>query len=301
MMSKWVKRTSIALVTLAVAGVGTVVIGKSVGEHKLVRTITVAVTPVAVRADAAQIEQGRYLFSTRGCADCHGANGAGKVVIKDGPMLIASPNITTGANSVTTAYRIEDWVRTVRHGIKPNGTPIMIMPSEDYNRLTDDDMAAVIAYVKQMPPAAGSEPVIQLPTPVKVLYAFGVVQDAAEKINHSLPPPVPVAAAVTVEHGAYVANTCMGCHGVRLSGGKIPGAPPTWPATANLTPGKGSVMPRYSSPQLFMATLRSGLRPDGTPISGVMPFGSLKQMNDTDVLALYAYLKTLPAVEAGNH
>jgi mono/diheme cytochrome c family protein len=301
MMSKWVKRTSIALVTLAICGVGTVVIGKAVGERKLVRTISVAVTPVAVRADAAQIEQGRYLFSTRGCADCHGANGAGKIVIKDGPMLIMSPNITAGANSVTTAYKIEDWVRTVRHGVKPNGTPVMIMPSEDYNRLTDDDMAAVIAYVKQMPPAAGSEPVIQLPTPVKVLYAFGVVQDAAEKINHNLPPPTPVAAAVTVEHGAYVANTCMGCHGARLSGGKIPGAPPTWPATANLTPGKGSVMPRYATPQQFMATLRSGLRPDGTPISSVMPFGSLKLMNDTDVLALYTYLKTLPPVEAGNH
>jgi mono/diheme cytochrome c family protein len=300
MMSKWVKRTSIALVALAVAGVATVVIGKSVGEHKLVRTISVAVTPIPVRADTAQIEQGRYLFSTRGCADCHGANGAGKTVIKDGPMLIVSPNITTGANSVTTAYKIEDWVRTVRHGVKPNGTPVMIMPSEDYNRLTDDDMAAVIAYVKQMPPAAGGEPVIQLPTPVKVLYAFGAVQDAAEKINHNLPPPAPVAAAVTVEHGAYVANTCMGCHGVRLSGGKIPGAPPTWPSTANLTPGKGSVMPRYATPQLFMATLRSGLRPDGTPISSVMPFGSLKLMNDTDVLALYAYLKTLPPVEAGN-
>jgi len=78
--------------------------------------MSVAVAPVAVRADAAQIEQGRYLFSTRGCADCHGANGAGKTVIKDGPMLIVSPNITSGANSVTTAYKIEDWVRTVRHG-----------------------------------------------------------------------------------------------------------------------------------------------------------------------------------------
>jgi mono/diheme cytochrome c family protein len=299
-MNKWVKRTSLGLVTLAILGVATVVVGKALGERKLVRKISVAVAPVAVRADAAHIEQGRYLFSTRGCADCHGANGGGKTVIKDGPMLVVSPNITTGANSVTTAYQIEDWVRTVRHGVKPNGTPIMIMPSEDYNRLTDDDMAAVIAYVKQLPPAAGSEPVVQLPTAVKVLYAFGAVKDAAETIDHTLAPSAPVAQAVSVEHGGYVANTCMGCHGARLSGGKIPGAPPTWPATANLTPGKGSVMPRYATPALFMATLRSGLRPDGSAISPVMPFNSLKQMNDTDVLALYAYLKTLPPVEAGN-
>lgn len=299
-MNKWVKCTSLALVTLAIAGVGAVVVGKALGERKLVRQVALTVAPIAVRADAAQIEQGRYLFRTRGCADCHGANGGGKTVIQDGPMLVVSPNITTGSNSVTTAYKIEDWVRTVRHGVKPNGNPIMIMPSEDYNRLTDHDMAAVIAYIRQLAPAAGVEPVVRLPTPVKVLYAFGLVKDAAEKIDHALPPSTPVDAAVTVAHGAYVANTCMGCHGAHLSGGKIPGAPPTWPATANLTPGKGSVMPRYPSAEAFMATLRSGRRPDGSEISPVMPFNSLKEMNDIDVRALYAYLQSVPPMDTGN-
>jgi mono/diheme cytochrome c family protein len=299
-MNKWMKRTSIGLGTLAVLGVATVVVGKSAGERKLARTISIPVAPVAVHGEPAQIEQGRYLFNTRGCADCHGDNGAGRTVIQEGAMLVTSPNITGGANSATSSYQVEDWVRTVRHGVKPNGHPILIMPSEDYNRLTDDDMGALIAYVKQLPPAPGAAPILRLPTPVKVLYAFGAIKDASEKINHALPPSVPVAFEVSVAHGAYVANTCMGCHGARLSGGKVPGAPPTWPATANLTPGKGSVMPRYPSADLFMATLRSGRRPDGTEISPVMPFTSLKQMNDTDVLALYAYLKSLPPVEAGS-
>jgi mono/diheme cytochrome c family protein len=294
------KRTSIGLVTLAVLGVATVVMGKSAGERKLTRKISIAVAPVAVSTEPARIEQGRYLFNTRGCADCHGANGAGKTVIQEGEMLVTSPNITTGGNSVTTAYKVEDWVRTVRHGVKPNGNPVMIMPSEDYNRLTDDDMGAIIAYVRQLPPAAGAAPVVRLPTPIKVLYALGAIKDESEKIDHALPPSKPVAPAVSVAHGAYVANTCMGCHGTHLSGGKIPGAPPTWPAPANLTPGKGSVMPRYPTAEVFMATLRSGRRPDGSPISKVMPFDSLKQMTDTDVLALYAFLKTLPPVEAGN-
>jgi mono/diheme cytochrome c family protein len=298
-MNKWMKRTSIGLVTLAVLGVATVVFGKAAGERKLTRQISIPVTPVAVSTDPARIEQGRYLFSTRGCADCHGANGAGKTVIQEGAMLVTSPNITSGANSVTAAYKIEDWVRTVRHGVKPNGHPIMIMPSEDYNRLTDDDMGSIIAYVKQLPPAPGAASILRLPTPVKVLYAFGAIKDASEKIDHALPPSQPVPTEVSVAHGEYVAHTCMGCHGVRLSGGKIPGAPPTWPATANLTPGKGSVMGRYPNAELFMATLRSGRRPDGSAISTVMPFNSLKQMNDTDVLALYAYLKTLPAAETG--
>jgi mono/diheme cytochrome c family protein len=299
-MNKWMRRTSFFLVTLVILGVGTVIAGKAAGERKLVRKIVVPVVPIALRSDPALIEQGRYLFSTRGCADCHGVNGGGKMVINEGTMLVVSPNITTGANSVISAYRIEDWVRTVRHGVKPNGNPVMLMPSGDYSRLTDDDLAAVLAYVRQLAPVAGAAPVVQLPTPIKVLYGLGVVKDAAETIDHTRAPSTPVAPAVSVAHGAYVATSCMACHGARLSGGKIPGAPPIWPATANLTPGKGSVMPRYPSADLFVASLRSGRRPDGSAISTVMPFDSLKQMSDTDLHAVYVYLKSLPPTEAGN-
>ena len=300
-MSKWMKRTSIALGLLALAGAVAMVGGKAMGERKLVRTIALQVAPVDVRGDPTQVAQGRYLFSTRGCVDCHGASGAGKTVIQEGAMLVISPNISAGANSVTRAYQVEDWVRTVRHGVKPNGNPVMIMPSEEYNRLTDDDLAALIAYARQLPPAAGSAPVVRLPTMVKVLYAFGAMKDAAETIDHALPAPTPVAVAVSLEHGAYVANSCMGCHGARFSGGAIHGAPPSWPAAANLTPGKGSVMRRYPTAEVFMAALRSGRRPDGTPISPAMPINSLRHMTDTDLLAVFSYLKTLPPVEAGKH
>lgn len=298
-MNKWVKRTSIALVTLVAVGVATAIAGKIMGERKMTRQIVVAVPPLLLRAGAEHIEQGRYLFSTRGCAECHGANGGGKEVINDGAMLVVSPNITTGANSVTAGYQTDDWVRTLRHGVKPNGHPVMIMPSEDYNRLTDDDAAAIISYVKQLPPVAGKAAVVQLPVPVKALYAFGAVRDAAEKIDHALPPSTPVASGVTTAYGAYVANTCLGCHGDHLSGGKIPGSPPTWPAAANLTAGKDSAMVRYPTPEAFMAMLRNGRRPDGTAISPVMPFASLGAMTDTDMRAVHAYLQTLPPRDAG--
>jgi mono/diheme cytochrome c family protein len=297
-MSKWVKRTSIMLAALVLLGIGTTVVGKAMGERKLARTITLSVPPLEVTADATHIERGRYLFNTRGCADCHGANGAGKTMIKDGGMFVVAPNITAGTNGVTD-YKVEDWVRTVRHGVKPNGNPLMMMPSDEYNRLTDEDMAALVAYLQQLPPRDGTKALIDVPVPVKVLYAFGVIKDAAEKIDHTLPPAKPVPAAVTLEHGAYVANSCIGCHGTRLSGGKIPGGAPTWPAASNLTPGKGSSMTRYPTPEAFMAMLRSGLRPDGTRISNVMPFASLGQMNDTDLRALHAYLKTVQPRDAG--
>jgi hypothetical protein len=58
-------------------------------------------------------------------------------------------------------------------------------------------------------------------------------------------------------------------------------------------------MSRYPTPEVFMAMLRTGHRPDGTAISPVMPFGSLGQMNDTDLRALHSFLQKVPARDAG--
>jgi cytochrome c553 len=134
---------------------------------------------------------------------------------------------------------------------------------------------------------------------LRALYGVGLFKDASEKIDHRLPPAAPIAVGETREHGGYVANMCMGCHGHDFAGGKIPGAPPDWPAASNLTPGEGSVLPRYADADAFAAMLRTGKRPDGTAVSKVMPFESLKNINDTDIRAMYAFLQALPPRKAG--
>lgn len=298
-MKSWLKWTLRGVGALVVMAGAVALIGTQLAEKKRTRQVDVKVLPVAIPSDAASVERGRYLYASRGCADCHGANGAGKAFIDDGSMKLVGPNISTGAGNVVANYKPEDWVRTLRHGVKPNGQPVFIMPSEDYNRLTDVDTGALIAYVKSLPPANGGAAVVQLPLPVKVLYGFGAIPDAAEKINHTLPPAQPVAAGVTTEHGAYVANMCIGCHGAGLSGGKIPGGPPDWPAAANLTPGDKGAMGSYKDAAQFATMFKSGKRPDGSVIK-VMPFESLREMNETDVQALYAFLKTVPAKPFGN-
>jgi mono/diheme cytochrome c family protein len=298
-MSKWVKRTSLLLAGLALLLIVATIVGKMMGERKMMRTVAFSMPPLSVQPDAAHIEQGRYLYNTRGCAQCHGGNGAGLTVLHEGSSLVVAPDITRGPNGVTANYKVEDWVRVVRHGVKPNGQPVLLMPSEDYNRLTDEDMAALVSYVQQMQAVPGERAVIDMPVPYTVLYGFDVIKDAAEKIDHTLPPSRPVPTAVSPAYGAYVANACIGCHGAQLSGGKIPGGPPSWPAAANLTPGKGSAMMRYPTPELFIAMLRTGRRPDGTAISPAMPFGSLGKMNETELKALHAYLKTVPARQSG--
>jgi cytochrome c553 len=210
-------------------------------------------------------------------------------------MFVRAPDISPSPQSVVARYGEADWVRTIRHGVKPDGRPVMIMPSEDYNRLVDTDVAAIIAYARQLPPASGAKAEVRLPTLVKALYAAGVVRDASEKIDHSLPPSLPVAEGVTSEHGAYVANSCIGCHGKQLAGGKIPGAPPDWPAAAKLSPGPGSALDRYPTAEQFMAMLKTGKRPDGTSVSEVMPFASLKELSEVDARAVYLHLRSLPS------
>jgi mono/diheme cytochrome c family protein len=298
-MKPWIKWTLGGVALLALALAGLVLAGRQMAETRRTRHIDVKVPGVAYATDASALERGRYLFMSRGCAECHGANGGGREFVNDGKgTRIAGPNITPGG--ATAAYQPADWERVVRHGVKPNGQPVFIMPSEDYNRFTDDDLAALVGFVRTLAPRPGDGRVMALPLPAMVLYGWGLIPDAAQRIDHSLAPSKPVAQGVTVAHGAYVATMCIGCHGNGLSGGRIAGGPPDWPAAANLTPGEGSVMTTYPDAQAFVAMLRSGKRPNGTAIQ-VMPFGSLRELSDIDAQAVYAFLKTVPAKPSGQH
>jgi hypothetical protein len=60
-------------------------------------------------------------------------------------------------------------------------------------------------------------------------------------------------------------------------------------------------MVRYASAEQFVAMLRTGKRPDGSEVSKVMPFESLKALNDNDAKALYVHLKAMAPVPFGNH
>ncbi|MBL0920285.1 MAG: cytochrome c [Hydrogenophaga sp.] len=290
--TRWLRVLGIGLGTLVLLAAAALATGIFMAERKMQRRVDVAAQPVPYKTDAATLERGRYLYASRGCVDCHGANGAGRTFVDDGALTIAGPNITTGPGGVVAAYQPVDWVRAIRHGITPQGRALMVMPSEDYNRFTDDDLAALVAHVRALPPLSGQAAVVNLPLPVKALYGFGVIKDAASKIDHSLPPQLPVAEGVTIEHGRYVANMCIGCHGAQLQGGKIPGGPPDWPPASKLTPGEGGVMGRYADADALIGMFRSGKRPDGSAVQ-VMPFESLREMSETDLRALHLYLKGL--------
>lgn len=290
-MKTWIRWSLTALAAAAALAGAAVATGAKLASSRAERVIDVAVQPVALPTDPAALDRGRYLYGSRGCADCHGDNGAGRTFVDAPPLRLAGPNLTA-AGGITPGYQPVDWVRTLRHGVKPDGRPVRVMPSEDYSRMTDADIGALAAYVKSLPPAAGGAAVIDLPLPARVLYGFGLIPEAAEKIDHRLPPALPVPEGVTVEHGRYVAQMCVGCHGARLEGGRIPGGPPDWPAAARLVPGDANAMARYGDADTMVQMFKSGRSPDGRALA-VMPFEALSKLSDTDARALHLYLKSL--------
>ena len=232
------------------------------------------------------------------CADCHGDDFGGKVMAADPAIgTIAAPNITTGRGSRVTAFADADFERAIRHGTAGDGRRLLIMPSNEYQHLSDDDVAAIIAYIRTVPPVDRDE-VPNRPGPLaRALYAAGEMPwFPADQVTHGAEVVAAVTVDSTVEYGKYLAmGGCSGCHGANYSGGKIQGAPPDWPMSANLTP-TGLSSYDYAA---FAKALTEGVRPDGSHLNPVMPVQATKLMTPVEMTAVWKYLQTLPPTEFG--
>lgn len=186
----------ILAVVLAVAIVALVAIYATSG-WRINRTYAVEPEPVSIPAadDRAAIARGEYLVKAiTKCVDCHGA-GLGGDTFNDDLLfgrLIAS-NLTAGEGGVGRDYTDADWVRSIRHGVGPDGKPLLFMPSVEYYPLSDADLGALIAYVKSVPPVDNPDlPGNRVGPLGRFLFLSGQLDLLpAEKIDHDAPGPTP--------------------------------------------------------------------------------------------------------------
>jgi hypothetical protein len=153
-MKKLMKIVGGSLVVLA-AGVGIAAGAASFfSERKLHRVVDVQIPSINLGSFDPSVERGAYLFVTRGCSECHGLRGEGKVVIDDPStgLYVHSPNITRGGGGAAATYSDTDWIALLRHGLKPGRTPTFVMPSEDYAQMADEDVAALVTYIRLFVP-----------------------------------------------------------------------------------------------------------------------------------------------------
>ena len=289
--------TLLGIVVIAAVALGGIYWASSARFHN---KYDVTVRTIAIPADADAIERGKHIVKTRGCAECHGADLGGNQVIEN-PLIgtVHGSNITRGKGSVTTAFTDEDWIRAIRHGVAHDKRPLFLMPSAEYAHFTDDDLACTIAYAKSVPPVDRPTVPVNLRPLGRFLLVNGTMKLSADEIDHANLKPEAVKPGPTVEYGRYLAIGCIGCHGANYSGGKIPGVPPDWPPSENLTPHPAGSFSKWSENDFYTA-MRTARKPDGVELSPVMP-RMVAEMTDEELKAIWLFLKTLPPAPTGVH
>lgn len=249
--------------------------------------------------DATAVAYGAHMFVTRGCGDCHGVNGGGKVFSEDPAFgILAASNLTSGKGGIGGSYSVQDWERAIRHGVGPNGRKLIFMISQDYNEMSNHELGSLIAYLQQLPPVDYTPFAAEIGPIGSILYVTGELPLLpAEIIDHSKSHADSPATTDTSAYGAYLLKMCSGCHGPTFSGGKIPGGAPDWPAAQNLTPHETGIK-GWSEADFFKA-MREGVRPDGSAINEAMPWKAMGQLYDWELHALWTAVSELPPKEFG--
>jgi hypothetical protein len=211
-----------------------------------------------------------------------------------GPLgTMAAPNMTV----MSEAYSDGEMVRLIQHGIKKDGRSVRFMPVTDFSWLPESDAVAIMSYVRTVPKVDRPNGPMEIGLLAKVLdrrdaFDMDVARRIDHKKNEGAPAPEPTAA-----YGKFVSRLCSGCHGKGYAGGPIPGAPASLPVPLNLTPHDTGLKGwTYDDFEKFITT---GIRKNGTPINPFMPVEALRNMNDTERKALWAFLQSLPPTEFG--
>ncbi len=272
----------------------------------LVKTNAPAGNPVAsikVAGTSEQIARGQKFALY--CAGCHSTTGqlpldGGKDNFGDIP---GGPSLgTIYAPNLTPAGEVKDWsdgelVRAIREGVHKSRRPLIVMPSENFHNLSDDDVQAIVAYLRSQPPVKNS-PMADTPSNGGNLLAALIL--GTGMFPTSVQPPItqPVASpppGVNAENGKYLVSVldCHTCHGANLTGGKSNGL--GIPVGPNLT----VLVPNWSEAD-FVKTIRTGVDPTGHALNpDAMPWKEISSFaTDDELKALYAYLHTLTPAEA---
>ncbi len=303
--------------------VGLVVAGLAVFVATFKPKARAASTAVVERTPE-RIERGRYLVEhVLGCMDCHSnhdltrfagpavgpAGGGGECLGKEGgaPGRVCSPNITPDPETGIGRWTDGEIMRAIREGIDKDGKGLFpMMPYTEYRALGDEDLNAVIAYLRGLPPARNAVADSQIDFPVSFF-----VKMAPRPVEGVVTAPAP---SDRIAYGKYLSKVsgCEFCHtpvdgkhqpiaGRLFAGGHEFKGPGGVLRSANITPHATGIGARDEAAfvGLFKAfDIAPGDLPEVKPEAFTnMPWLTRAKMTEADLGAIHAYLRTVPAVD----
>ncbi|WP_395377201.1 c-type cytochrome [Marinicella sp. W31] len=238
-----------------------------------------------VAEDAATIERGRHAMRIRGCFGCHGQKLEGRVFTEQWEWVkkAVAPNLAQYAKT----YDVATLERAIRHGVGADGRALWSMPSYNFVHVSDDDLLAMIAYMR-------SAPVVEKPLP-EPDWGWKVRWEA---LTGSFPHAVAYSEQVPrlrvdaeqqpqLARGEYLAmTTCNECHGLDLRGEVFP----------DMTTPDLAVMMKIYSPEDFRRLLQQGVAIGGRTDLGLMSLvipDRFPYLTEQELTDLYAFLRAL--------
>ena len=269
-MKRFLKWSAIVLCSVVVVALALIY---GVSEYRLRERFDAPATAIQIPTDSMSLAQGRHVFETRGCTGCHGEGLWGKVFF-DEPWLarLVAPNVPKAIRG----YSDRDLARLLRHGVRPNGRGVAVMPSSMFYHLDDADLLSLIAYLRTIPAKETPLPTTEMRILARLGLVLGKYNLEPTQIVHDAPRIAsgPDAAA----RGQYLAQTsCTECHGQKLEGGVD-------------TPAL-SIVAAYS-PAEFAKLMREGVPKDGRKLELMRETarGRFSHFDDEELASLHAYL-----------
>jgi len=242
-----------------------------------------------------QVHRGQAIADSF-CAACHSKTGpltGGEEIGEHFPIPVGS---FVSAN-LTPAGRLGHWsdgeiFRAIRNSVDADGNWLIVMSYTNAGQLSDDDIQALIAYLRSRP-AAGQE----TGDPPDRLNLLGAIMLGAGM----LPGPKPLSTGVitappkgpTAQYGEYILSyqDCRACHGADLAGG----------VEGQLAPlGPGLNIVKDWKLEQFVSTMRTGIDPAGHEMGEQMPWRPIGKMDDEELAAIYEYLIRLPDFQSSS-
>ena len=264
----------------------------------------------AEQGSFAQIAEGRYLVAAGDCKACHVPDGArtmsGGVPLRTPFGTIYSSNISSDPETGIGAWTLAQFERAMRHGRSADGDRLYpAFPYPWFTKVTDQDIAAIYAYLRTLPPVKMRPPPNDLPAPLTLGIAKGAWNWLFFTPGVLKPDP---SKSAEWNRGAYLVQGlghCGACHtpvnilgaakkGQAYQGGLLD----NWFAP-NLTDTSRTGLGDWSEDDIvgFLKTGRTAKAVAYGPMAQVVR-DSTSHLTDADLKAIAVYLKGMPGPKA---